>query len=380
MRAFFKVERNAAVLLLAAGIVGLILANTPVAGLVKAFGDQSVPILNPIFGFNLRGFVGEFLMAGFFMLIGLELKRELHAGVFRDRRALVLPAIAALFGALVPAAIYFALVGNHSDASGGWPIPMATDVTFALAVFSVFAKSMPVSARTFLLSFAVIDDLIAIAVIAIFLGNGFNFVFLVAAGLMVCLFAFVSRFPGYNAALATGIVAVFAWFFMHYSGIAPAVIGVALGLATPAARVSAVETRLHPWISLLVLPLFAFFSTGVSLAGGFALSSAMVIAILLRPVGKMIGITTGAAMVRRFVRNSGFDDLRPAHIARISTLGGIGFTVALLISNQVFGLGSELANQAVIATLVAMVCSIAIGAIALAGARKRATKGDRGLR
>jgi NhaA family Na+:H+ antiporter len=271
---------------------------------------------------------------------------------------------------MVPAVVFFALVGTNQDASGGWPIPMATDVTFALAIFTVFAKSMPESARTFLLSFAVIDDLIAIAVIAIFLGSGFNFAYLVATIFTIWVFAYVSRLRGPLGFVASVLVAIAAWSFTERAGISAVVVGVALGLVTSPSRVEAIEKRLHPWVSLAVLPLFAFFATGVSLAGGLAVTSALTVAILLRPLGKIVGINGGAIVVRSLMKNSGFDDLRPAQIARISTLGGIGFTVALLISNQIFGAGSVLANQAIVATLAAMVISMVLGAIALASGKK----------
>ena len=367
MLTFFKVERNAALLLLAAGILGLIVANTSAASIATAIGSQTFTIMG--LDLSVHGVVGEFLMTGFFMLIGLELKRELHSGVFRDRRAIALPAMSALLGAVVPAMVFFLLVGTNTQASGGWPIPMATDVTFALAIFTVFAKSMPASARTFLLSFAVIDDVIAIAVIAIFLGSGFNFAYLVAAVFTVWAYAYVSRLTGLLGLLSSLIVATAAWTFTALAGISPVVVGVALGLVTSASRVETIEKRLHPWVSLVVLPSFAFFAAGVSLAGGLAITSAMSIAISARPLGKIVGINAGAALARIFVKNSGFDDLRLSQIARISTLGGIGFTVALLISNQIFGAGSDLANQATIATLVAMVISMILGAIALSWRR-----------
>jgi NhaA family Na+:H+ antiporter len=175
--------------------------------------------------------------------------------------------------------------------------------------------------------------------------------------------------PGRWGALSAIVVATAAWSFTALAGISPVVVGVALGLVTSSSRVEAVEKRLHPWVAMLVLPLFAFFASGVSLAGGLVITSAMTIAILARPLGKIIGINFGAALARILVKNSGFDDLRPAQIARISTLGGIGFTVALLISNQIFGAGSELANQAIIATLVAMVVSMVVGAVALSWRR-----------
>jgi NhaA family Na+:H+ antiporter len=185
----------------------------------------------------------------------------------------------------------------------------------------------------------------------------------------VWVYAYVSRLNGLLGLLSSLIAATAAWSFTALAGISPVVVGVALGLVTSASRVEAIEKRLHPWVSLLVLPVFAFFAAGVSLAGGFVITSAMTIAILARPLGKIIGINVGAALSRILVKKSGFDDLRPGQIARISTLGGIGFTVALLISNQIFGSGSDLANQATIATLVAMVISMILGAIALSWRR-----------
>jgi len=369
MLSFFKTERNSALLLLATGILGLIAANTSAASIVTSVGDQTVSFLG--FDLGLRSFVMDFLMTGFFMLIGLELKSEMHTGVFRDRRAIVLPAASALLGAIVPAIVFLVVVGNTSQATSGWPITMATDVTFALAIFNVFAKSMPNSARTFLLSFAVIDDIIAIAVIAIFLGSGLNFAYLVATIFTVWAFHYVSRLTGVLGFIASSIVVIAAWSFTHQAGIAPAVIGVVLGLVTANERVEIIENRLNPWVSFLVLPLFAFFATAVSLAGGLAITSAMSIAIMARPLGKIVGINAGALLVRTFLKKPGFDDLRPGQIARISTLGGIGFTVALLISDAVFGRGSQLANQAIVATLIAMVISMLLGAIALATAKSK---------
>ena len=375
MLSFFKVERNAALLLLSAALLGLIAANSPFAAFARSIADVQLNVFGigsgtgsgSGTGTDLRWLVSEFLMTGFFMLIGLELKRELTSGVFKDRRALAVPTLAALFGALVPAAVFVFVVGFGNPATAGWPIPMATDVTFALAIFAVFAKSMPKSSRSFLLSFAVIDDVIAILVIALFLGRGLNFAYLVAAVFTVSVFFYVSRLTTtrLTASLAVAL-AVASWFFTENAGISPVVVGVALGLCVPPSKVEWLEKRIYTWVSIGVLPLFAFFATQVSLAGGLALSATLSVAILLRPLGKIAGINLGALVARGLVKNSGFDDLRSTDILRISTLGGIGFTVALLVSDSVFGSGSMMGNQAVIATLLAMAASMVLGATALA--------------
>lgn len=366
MFAFLKVERNAAALLLLFATLGLVLANTSAADFIASISHAPMQIDALGIHLTLSEWLGEFFMGGFFLLIGLELKRELNTGAFQDRRALAIPAFAALFGALVPAAIFVALVGSGTDASAGWPIPMATDVTFALAIFTVFAKAMPPSARTFLLSFAVIDDIIAIIVIAVFLGTGFSLGFFVSAGLAAAAFWLVSRGTGSWTNWVAGVLAILAWYFTLQSGVQPAVIGVVLGLLIPIAKVERLEHAIHPWVSLLILPIFAFFAAGVSLAGGIALASTMTIALLLRPLGKIIGITLGVITAKKLIKNAGFKEMKIGDFVRISTLGGIGFTVALLITGSVFGSGSELTNQATIATLIAMVASMILGAVALA--------------
>lgn len=365
MLSFLRIERNAAALLLVFATMGLLLANTSAADFIASMAQAPMQIDSLGIHLNLSEWLGEFFMGGFFLLIGLELKRELNTGTFQDRRALAIPAFAALFGALVPAAIFVALVGSGTDASAGWPIPMATDVTFALAIFTVFAKAMPPSARTFLLSFAVIDDIIAIIVIAVFLGTGFAFGFFAAATLSVAAFWLVSRGTARWTNWVAGALAIVAWYFTLQSGVQPAVIGVVLGLLVPIAKVERLERALHPWVSLLVLPVFAFLAAAVSLAGGIALASAITIALLLRPIGKMIGINLGVLTAKALIKNSGFSEMKTSDYVRISTLGGIGFTVALLITGSVFGPGTELANQATIATLIAMVASMIIGAVAL---------------
>ncbi|MEY4349819.1 MAG: Na+/H+ antiporter NhaA [Actinomycetota bacterium] len=367
---FLKVERNAAALLLLFATLGLVLANTSAAPFIDQLAHTPLDIAPLGIHLYLSAWLGEFFMGGFFLLIGLELKRELHSGAFRDRRALTIPTLAALFGALVPAAIFLILVPANTDAAAGWPIPMATDVTFALAIFAVFAKAMPPSARTFLLSFAVIDDIIAILVIAIFLGTGFNAMFLLAAAFSAAAFWFVSRGTSKTSIALSVLLAIVAWYFMLQSGVQPAVIGVVLGLLVPVAKLEKLEHAVHPWVSLVVLPIFAFFAAAVSLQGGIALASAMTIALLLRPLGKVIGITLGVSVAKLLVKNSGFKEMSLGDFARVATLGGIGFTVALLISGSVFAKQPELASQATIATLIAMVASMIIGAIALSTKKK----------
>jgi NhaA family Na+:H+ antiporter len=379
---FLTVERNSAVLLLLSAIAGLLSYNLGIGTAIDSIREAhfGVPLIDLDLTFDR--WLGEFLIAFFFLLIGLELKREFVSGVFKNRTAIAIPAFAATFGAIVPAIIFFALtngiVVSGQSVSDGWAIPMATDVTFTLAVFAVFGSAFGKSARTFLLSFAVIDDLIAILVIALFLGGGLKIEWMLAALLSVGLFAIITAQTPKDGRLALTrvlrviyptiavVLALAAWYFTHESGVAPAVIGVVLGLAVPGTKVEELGERLHPWVSIAILPIFAFFASSVSLSAGLAVTSAMTIAILLRPLGKMIGINLGVLAAKLLFKSESFSELRWSDYVRLSVLGGIGFTVALLIDGSVFGTGTALGNEAVVATLAAMVLSMVLGAIALA--------------
>ena len=306
---FIKVERNAALLLVLAGLLGLSLANLPAT-------------VTFVQGLGALHQVSEYLLCLFFFLVGLELKRELTEGTFKNRRALLVPLLAAVMGALVPAGIYYLVTQSDSIARGGWAIPMATDITFALAVFSIFATSMPSGSRQFLMAFAIIDDILAIVVIALFLGA-----------------------PIQTGALVTG--------------------SALLGLLIPTKYSKSLEEKLHPWVAYLVLPLFAFnaLAVEVNISLVSVVTSVVGFAILLRVFGKVVGITFGAWLGSLLVRKSGEKALALADYARISVLGGIGFTVAFLVNDIVFN-DYELEHaQALVASLLAAVLASVIAAI-----------------
>lgn len=385
MLTFFKVERNAAYLLLAFASLGLVLANSPLAESFNVLRETKLGPSELSLDLTISHWLGEGFMTAFFLLIGLELRREFASGVFQKPSALVIPGLAALFGAILPAAVFICLVSG--PASVGWPIPMATDVTFALAVFAIFGRLMPASSRVFLLAFAVIDDLIAILVIALFLSKSLDVSNLAIALVFLAAFAGVQRWnwgsksqvsavgadPAWSnrirAVLATA-AALLAWYFMLESGVSPAVMGVLLGLSIAPKYLEALETRIHPWVSLLILPIFALFATGVSLSGaaggGVGLAfTAVTLAILLRPLAKILGISLGAMLGRRLLGSDAFSGMKTSDYWRISVLGGIGFTVSLLITAQVYANDSGLTTEAVVATLIAMVVSMLAGAWAL---------------
>ena len=306
---FIKVERNAALLLVLAGLLGISLANLP----------ATAAFLHDLGALHQ---VSEYLLCLFFFLVGLELKRELTEGTFKNRRALLVPLLAAVMGALVPAGIYYLVTQSDIIARGGWAIPMATDITFALAVFSIFATSMPSGSRQFLMAFAIIDDILAIVVIALFLGA-----------------------PIQTGALVTG--------------------SALLGLLVPTKYSKSLEEKLHPWVAYLVLPLFAFnaLAVEVNISLASVVTSVVGFAILLRVIGKVVGITFGAWLGSLLVRKSGEKVLSLTDYARISILGGIGFTVAFLVNDIVFKEYELEHAQALVASLLAAVLASVIAAI-----------------
>ena len=306
---FIKVERNAALLLVLAGLIGLILANLPATA-------HLVHDIEPLHK------ISETLLCLFFFLVGLELKRELAEGSFKNKKALLIPLLAAVMGALVPAGIYFVVTRGDLVAQGGWAIPMATDITFALAVFSLFASRMPAGSRAFLMAFAIIDDILAILVIALFLGA-----------------------PIQTGALVTG--------------------SAILGMLIPIKYTIKLEEVIHPWVAYIVLPLFAFCALAVEINITLAqvVGSAVGIAILLRVLGKTFGITLGAWLGSLLVRGSGEKTLKVSDYARISVLGGIGFTVAFLVNDLVFSNHYLEHAQALVASLLAAVIAAATAAV-----------------
>lgn len=302
---FIKSERNAAVFIVLAGLLGLIFANQ-----IIGFEESVKPVHH----------FAELALAVFFFYIGLELKDELTNGVFVNRKALLIPGFAALIGALVPAGLYYLVTYSDPIANKGWAIPMATDITFALAVFTIFGSRMPKGSRQFLLAFAIIDDLLAILVIAIFL-----------------------RSDVVTALIVTGSAVV--------------------GLLIPSRFTHRLQDFLLPVINLIVLPLYAFSSLGIKLDTSITavVTSAVGIGVLLRVVGKSIGITFGAFIGSKFSR----DSLSLKTYARLSVLGGIGFTVAFFVNDIVFKEQDVLHKQALIASLLAALITVLVAAFTL---------------
>ncbi|WHP18044.1 Na+/H+ antiporter NhaA [Cellulomonas sp. ES6] len=390
LRRWASAETTGGALLIAAAVLALVWANSPWRDAYHEVSSLVVGIEAWHLDLDLAHWASDGLLAVFFFVVGLELKHEIVAGSLRDPRRAAVPVVAAVGGMLVPAAVYLAVVGVAGDAPSraGWAVPTATDIAFALAVLAIFGRGLPVAIRTFLLTLAVVDDLLAIVVIAVSYSDG------VAAGPLagsvgaVVLFALVARSPYVHPWLlwALGLV---AWACMHASGVHATIAGVLLGLTVPArpvnaehvTRVQRYEHAMRPWSAVVALPLFAFFAAGVTLVGGAGLAGVLgdpvVPGVVLGLVlGKVVGIVGAVAVVTRvsplrLPDGVGLRDLLP-----VGLLAGIGFTVSLLIAELAFAGDDGRAGAAKIAVLAGTALSATAAAVLLRRDARRARARD----
>ncbi len=387
-------ERLGGLLLLAGAAVALVWANSPWRETYAGLAGTVVGPASLHLDLSLATWAADGLLAVFFFVVGLELKREIVAGSLRDPRTAAVPAVAAVGGMAMPALLYTVVVLVAGvDALHGWAVPTATDIAFAVAVLAVVGKGLPVGLRTFLLTLAVVDDLLAITIIAIFYTADLAALWLLAALPLVVLFAVLARLrPGSGATrvlvlVAMGAAAVVAWAMVHESGVHATVAGVVLGFTVPAVvrrgeALSASERYEHavrPWSAGLALPVFAFFAAGVSVvdAGGLGavLGQPVALAVVLAlVVGKVLGVMVVTTLVAHLTPLEIPQGLRPSHLLGVALLAGIGFTVSLLISELAFEPG-EVQDGAKVAVLVGSLVSAVLASVVLT-LQRRALRGD----
>ncbi|MCV7251196.1 Na+/H+ antiporter NhaA [Mycobacterium hackensackense] len=367
-------ETVGGVLLLIAAGAALIWANSPWAASYKELSDFVLGPEKLHLNLSISAWAADGLLAIFFFVVGVELKREFVAGDLRDPARAALPIAAAIGGMIVPAGIFIAVNAHHRENLGGWAVPIATDIAFALAVLAVLSTHLPTALRTFLLTLAVVDDLLAITVIAAFYTDHLAPGPLLAALIPIALFGLAVQKGIRHPALLVPL-AVAAWALVHASGVHATVAGVLLGFTVPAlgrhAAAETIEHTIRPLSAGVAVPVFAFFAAGVTVGGFHGFADALthpvtlgVIAGLV--VGKPIGVFGTTWLLARFTKASLDDELAWRDVLGVALLAGIGFTVSLLIGELAFEDGSVADVDVKIAVLSGSVLAGALAAVVLA--------------
>ncbi len=405
IREFLRVETAGSVLLLLAAAVALIWANSPFASSYDTFWHTEVGIdLGALrIEETLQHWVNDALMVIFFFVVGLEIKYELVKGDLRDPRTAALPIVAAIGGMVVPAALYV-LVTGFGEAGRGWGIPMATDIAFAVGVIGLLGRRIPSAARLFLLTLAIVDDIGAIIVIAVFYTDSLRLTWLALALALLLVMVVLQRLRVWSISVYVGI-GVVLWFALFQSGVHATLAGVAIGLITPATAllkedvarryarhaladhhldpdelgrlrfllaesvpmVERLQSTLHPLSSYVVLPLFALANAGVALDGfGEALTSPVSLGIVAGLVlGKPVGIVLAAFIAVKVGLGRLPDRTTWSMLVGLGSVAGIGFTVSLFIAGLSFPGAESLTDDAKVGILVASLLAALAGVLVL---------------
>lgn len=383
-------------LLLGATVLALVLANSAAAGSYEAardfaFGPEALHL-----HLTVSAWAADGLLAIFFFVVGLELKEEFVAGKLRNPRTAIVPIAAAVGGVAVPALVFTAInLPRGGEALSGWAIPAATDIAFAVAVIAVVGRSLPPALRMFLLTLAVVDDLLAITIIAVFYSSGIQIIWLLLSLVPLAVFAFAVQ-RGVRAWWILLPLAVTTWALMHASGVHATVAGVLLGftvpvVATPRARVrhgsdadgkplydglaAHFADRWSVVSTVIAVPVFAFFSAGVAIGGFEGLRESLADTIALGiiaglVIGKVVGITGATFLITRLRGISIDSSLRWIDIVGVSFVAGIGFTVSLLVGELSYAPGSATNDHVKVGVLAGSLVAASFGALIL-GIRNR---------
>lgn len=370
---FLKSSFAGGIILFSCVILALIVANTSLYPSVMEFLNREVGFESGHIHLKYSWllWLNDGLMAIFFLLVGLEIKREIVEGELSSPSKAILPILAAVGGALLPAIIYFAL-NQGTDTANGWGIPMATDIAFALAVITLLGNKVPASLKIFLAALAIVDDLLAILVIAIFYSNGIHATYLFIA-LGIFLFLIVLNKLGVKAIWAYLIPGLFIWYFVHHSGIHATIAGVLVAMTlptTPDAEESPLEKLEHLLtkpVNFIIIPLFAFANTLIPIHGEMigGLTSKLGIGIILGLIaGKSIGIFLICFIAKKLKIAQLPEGAGWKQIFGVGLLGGIGFTMSIFISILSFD-DSMLIEEAKFAVLIASFCAGLLGYVVL---------------
>jgi NhaA family Na+:H+ antiporter len=392
---FFRRETVSGVLLVVTAVIAMLWANSAWSEGYVALRDFRIGVAQWGLELSLGKWATDGLLAIFFFVVGLELKREFVIGSLRHVRTAIIPIAAAVGGVIVPALIFIAIVGADASLVRGWAIPTATDIAFAIAVIAIFGAHLPGSLRIFLLTLAVMDDLIAIGIIAVFYTETINWTALLLSGLVIVVYGVVAQLlRGLfdRRAIAAWLIllplGMLAWAFMHASGIHATIAGVLLGFAIPVRHrrshrhddnahglAEQFENRFRPLSTAVALPVFAFFAAGVSIGGAdgmiAAFSDPLAIAIICALViGKPVGILSTTWLTITLARLRLDPDLRWVDLFGVALLAGVGFTVSLLVAELSFSPNGTEHNHAKVAIFAGSMIA-ALGASVLLSVRNR---------
>lgn len=372
-----RTETVGGILLLAAAIVALVWANTPLKGSYETVRHTEVGPSALGLHLSLQHWAADGLLAVFFFVAGIELKRELVAGELREPRTAVLPVVAALCGMLAPALVYVLVNVAGGGSLAGWAVPTATDIAFALAVLAVTGTALPSALRAFLLTLAVVDDLFAILIIAAFFSSTLDFAALGGAAIGLVVFWLLQwrwKVHGWYVYVPLALV---IWALMVNSGIHPTIAGVAMGLTLRCHRVEGeerspgehIEHLVRPLSAGLAVPLFALFSAGVAVSGTVlseVFTAPETLGVLLGlVVGKTLGVFGGTWLTARFTRAQLSEELTWPDLFAVAVLTGIGFTVSLLIDELAFTADPALTDEVKASVLVGSVIAATTAALLL---------------
>ncbi|GAB3961040.1 Na+/H+ antiporter NhaA [Streptomyces sparsus] len=371
-----RTETVGGIVLLAAAVVALLWANTPLSGAYDAVRDFHFGV--PALGLDLsvEHWASDGLLTIFFFVAGIELKRELVAGELRRPAAAALPVVAAVCGMLVPALFYVAVNAYGGGNMSGWAIPMATDIAFALGVLAVVGTNLPSGIRAFLLTLAIVDDLGAIVVIAIFYTSALNLWALAGAFAGLVVFWFLHQHLGLRGWYFYVPLGVAVWALMYNSGVHATIAVVAMGMllrvrtreGEPTSPAERVEHLVRPLSAGVAVPIFALFAAGVAVSGSALAEAARqpeALGVVLGLfAGKVIGVFGGTWLAARFTRARLSDDLAWSDVAGVSMLAGIGFTVSLLVTELAFT-DEETTEHVKAAVLIASLMSAVAAVVVL---------------
>lgn len=364
-------ERVAAVGLLAAAVLGLLAANGAWGPWFAGLKATVLAVPGTALELSVGHWVSDGLLAVFFFVVAVELRYEFTEGQLNTWSRALRPVIAAAGGVLVPIAVFLA-VTRGSEYSHGWPVPTATDIAFALGVLAVFGKALPPGVRVFLLALAILDDVVGIVIIATVFTTGADARMVALAALAVVAFGYLSRrLAGrwrVGVAVVMGALAVTVWVLTYLSGVHATIAGVALGLAMAQASGARTRTVVEPFTNVIVLPVFGFFASLVAIPAVQVgdLSPAFWGILVALPVGKIIGITLGGLLGRWLGPPGAAGRLDLGDLIAAGALGGIGFTVSLLLNDLAFAATPQVSAEGTLAVLSGSGISLAIAVVLIA--------------